>query len=102
MKGRSNLWTKKSVHVLDHEAAELADDFFEGPEKTLVVEFTRPGKHSSLRSIDESTWSALLAKAQCTILSHVETPPKQKQQRQKQRRRDAGSAACQHIHAGYS
>jgi len=65
--------------LLSTQAAELADDFFEGPEKTLVVEFTRPGKHSSLRSVDESTWSALLAKAQCTILSNVETAVKQKQ-----------------------
>jgi len=64
--------------LLAAQAAELADDFFEGPEKTLVVEFTRPGKHASLRNVDKSTWSALLAKAQCSILSEVETPAKQR------------------------
>jgi ornithine decarboxylase len=57
-------------------------DFFEGPEKTLMLEFKRT-KAGSLLDISDDTWSAILKKANCEILSKVESKPVKKSRRQR-------------------
>lgn len=52
------------------DAAPEIGDFFEGPEKTLMLEFKRT-KAGSLLDISDETWSTILKTANCEILSKV-------------------------------
>jgi ornithine decarboxylase len=60
-------------------------DFFEGPEKTLMLEFKRT-KAGSLREISDDTWSMILKTANCEILSKMtdsDSVPVKKARRQR-------------------
>jgi ornithine decarboxylase len=57
-------------------------DFFEGPEKTLMLEFKRT-KAGSLREISDDTWSMILKTANCEILSKVASCAVKKSRRQR-------------------
>jgi ornithine decarboxylase len=57
-------------------------DFFEGPEKTLMLEFKRT-KAGSLREIPDDTWSMILKTANCEILSKVASADVKKARRQR-------------------
>lgn len=72
-----NLFFGSSSHVgfgeaSSNSAKEFADDFFEGPEKTLMLKFNASHLvHGSLRNVPDTSWRDVMQQMGIAILSQV-------------------------------